>query len=154
MTFPPTLIVRHRKENRKKCTLTPLQRMRDIYFYNYPFTETLPPLDQYIMLDVEAKPLTEKDKDYGLLLIDCNWRHVTKMQASLPTIPIKRSLPSNVLTAYPRKQTDCPLPEQGLASIEALYIAYLLLGRQADFLLDEYYWKEDFLAKNSTLLSK
>jgi pre-rRNA-processing protein TSR3 len=61
----------------------------------------------------------------------------------------RRSLPKGFQTAYPRRQLDCPDPSQGLASIEALYIAFFLLGRECDFLLDGYYWKELFLQRNT-----
>jgi pre-rRNA-processing protein TSR3 len=60
---------------------------------------------------------------------------------------IYRSLPSHYKTAYPRRQLDCPDPERGLASIEALYAAYSILGRSTDGLLDRYHWKEEFLSQ-------
>ena len=59
----------------------------------------------------------------------------------------KRSLVSGYKTAYPRRQDDCPNPEEGLASVEALYLAYLTLGRNPEGLLDFYYWKDEFLNK-------
>ena len=51
-------------------------------------------------------------------------------------------------TAYPREQGDCVDPEPGLASIEALFIAYRLLGYSTEGLLDYYYWKEKFIKIN------
>ena len=59
-----------------------------------------------------------------------------------------RRLPSNYQTAYPRKQTACPNPTNGLASIEALYLTYLITNRDTSTLLDSYYWKESFLNIN------
>jgi pre-rRNA-processing protein TSR3 len=61
----------------------------------------------------------------------------------------RRSLPSHFKTAYPRKQTDCQDPTKGLASIEALYAAYCVLGRSREGLLDNFHWKEEFLKNNS-----
>ena len=43
-------------------------------------------------------------------------------------------------------------PDHGLASIEALFAAYHLMGRPTDGLLDHYRWAEQFLAANSDLL--
>ena len=71
-----------------------------------------------------------------------------KMEENLPflaTLP-KRSLPKCIKTAYPRKQSDCSNPERGLASIEAIYVAHLLLGRNVEGLLGNYYWKKEFLS--------
>ena len=65
----------------------------------------------------------------------------------------KRCIPGGFRTAYPRRQNDCPNPEEGLASIEALYIAYILMGRDPTGLLDNYHWKDLFLEKNRKLLS-
>jgi pre-rRNA-processing protein TSR3 len=36
-----------------------------------------------------------------------------------------------------------------LASIEAIYIAYWILGRDVTGLLDNYHWKDLFLQKNN-----
>jgi pre-rRNA-processing protein TSR3 len=66
----------------------------------------------------------------------------------------RRSLPPGLITAYPRKQQDCPDPARGLASVEALFAAYTLMGRDTSGLLDNYYWKEDFLKKNSSYLGR
>ena len=63
----------------------------------------------------------------------------------------KRSLPGHFVTAYPRKQEDCPDPERGLASVEALYIAHQILGHDTEGLLEHYHWKEKFLEKNFLL---
>jgi pre-rRNA-processing protein TSR3 len=59
-----------------------------------------------------------------------------------------RSLPDMFVTAYPRRQCDCPDQLRGLASVEALYVAYFITGRNTDGLLDNYHWKELFLEKN------
>jgi pre-rRNA-processing protein TSR3 len=64
----------------------------------------------------------------------------------------RSSVPSCFETAYPRRQPDCPDPSKGLASIEALYLAYVILGKPPTGLLDNYYWKELFLEKNKSAL--
>ena len=146
--FPYTIILRHRKENLKKCSLRGLELRDDFRFFTYP-TDTLPDLSNYMALTLDAEPLTEADASHGLFLIDGTWRYAALMFKQLPTPHLfkTRSLPPTMRTAYPRKQTDCPDPAQGLASVEALYLAYKILGRDTAGLLDNYFWKEKFLGE-------
>jgi pre-rRNA-processing protein TSR3 len=103
---------------------------------------------------MDAAPLQFSDKDKGIFLLDATWRYAGKMLKFVESKKVieKRSIPSGFRTAYPRRQGDCPDPEAGLASIEALYIAYKILERDMDGLLDRYYWKDLFLELNSALL--
>ena len=96
-------------------------------------------------------PLTEQDAGKGLFLIDATWRYAEKMDRFVSEQQRfeKRSLPEGWKTAYPRKQEDCPSPEEGLASVEALFAAYAILGYSTEGLLDHYYWKQQFLDINS-----
>lgn len=148
-SFPPTLIIRHRLENLKKCSLLGLNAPH-LIFLSYPYKQ-LPPLHGYLLLAVDAPPLTQEDAAYGLLLLDATWRYTDKMTRAIEAEfqGPRRSLPGHFRTAYPRKQTGCPDPERGLASIEALYLSYLLLGRSTEGLLDHYYWKDCFLTINN-----
>lgn len=151
--FPPTVILRHQRENLKKCSLRGLESRDDFLFYSYP-KSTLPDLKGYIQLCVEAPPLSSEDANSGLFFIDATWMLAGQMEKYVDKeVPglIKRSLPSNFRTAYPRKQTGCPDPERGLATLEAIYLAYLISGRPLEGLLDNYYWKEQFLSLTSML---
>lgn len=147
--FPPTVVIRHRLENLKKCSLRGLESRPDFQFITYPYRE-LPDLSGYIVLTLDAPPITAEDKDKGLLVLDATWRYAAKMFKPFADQPHYqyRSLPSCFRTAYPRFQTECSDPERGLASVEALYLCYYLLGRDVSGLLDNYYWKELFLEKN------
>jgi pre-rRNA-processing protein TSR3 len=103
---------------------------------------------------MDAPPLQASDGDKGIFLLDATWRYASKMLhfvESHATIE-KRSIPKGFRTAYPRRQDDCPNPEEGLASIEALYIVYVITGRDPQGLLDGYHWKDLFLEKNQQLL--
>lgn len=142
-----TVILRHRRENLKKCSLTGLESRPDLKFYTYP-VDALPDYSQYLLLKVGAPPLTAADADRGLFLIDGTWRLAQIMEKQLPWKLEARSLPPGFRTAYPRRQTDCSDPESGLSSLEALYIAHSILGRSTEGLLDHYHWKEKFLQKN------
>lgn len=148
--YPKTVVIRHKRENLKKCSLRGLETRPDFTFHSYPLKE-LPLLENYLVLSFEGEPLTEQDRDSGLFIIDATWRYAEKMlkfaQSGNRFQP--RSLPSHFRTAYPRRQEDCSDPEKGLASIEAIYIAYNILGRDVENLLDNYYWKEQFLEINS-----
>ena len=57
---------------------------------------------------------------------------------------VRRTLPA-VATAYPRVSKIAEDPHGGLASVEALYFAKLLLGERDDSLLNAYYWRETFI---------
>jgi pre-rRNA-processing protein TSR3 len=149
-SFPPTVILRHRKENLKKCSLRGLEHREDFKFYTYPDGE-FPVLPEYILLAIDGEPLSPSDSDRGLFVLDATWRYAQKMcqfvESKQPWV--KRSIPGHWRTAYPRRQSDCPNPELGLASIEAIYAAYQVMGRDTTGLLDGYYWKDQFLEKNS-----
>jgi len=144
-----TIIYRHRKENKKKCTLSPLENREDIIFFKYP-KDILSDLFGYIILTINAPILTIKEKERPIFLIDATWRYSKKMLDSLPNKEklIYRSIPKIYKSAYPRKQTDCPDPTRGLASIEALFLANYILKRKTDGLLDNYHWKDEFLKIN------
>lgn len=153
--YPPTIIVRHNRENLKKCSLSGLEPRQDCRFYLYPHCvkEGLGDLSNYCLLDFEGEPLSRADAHRGLVLLDGTWRYAAKMKAHIPGIGLlpKRSLPLDLKTAYPRRQEDCQDPERGLASVEALFAAYVLMGRDAYGLLDAYYWKDSFILKNKQL---
>lgn len=153
MTYLPTVIYRHKKENLKKCSLRGLEDRKDMQFYTYP-KNSLPNLSSYLLLTLDAPVLQKEDASLGLFLIDGTWKHATVMykQLTTPHLFTVRSLPTEVQTAYPRRQEDCLDPSRGLASVEALFVAYILLGRDPQGLLDNYYWKDTFLQKNRFLL--
>lgn len=145
-SFPPTVVWRHRKENLKKCSLRGLEIRDDFRFFTYP-RENLPDLTDYIVLRLDAPPITEADAARGLLIIDATWRYAEKMMrvVDFMTGLVPRSIPDHFRTAYPRRQDDCPDPGRGLASIEAIYASYHILGRDTEGLLVNYHWKEEFL---------
>lgn len=151
-SFLPTIILRHRKENLKKCSLRGLEHHPDLLFYTYP-THSLPSLNNYVTLYLTpdtTQELCKEDAQHGLFLLDSTWHYEATMhQAVKKEHPlIYRSLPHGFRTAYPRKQTECIEPDRGLSTLEALYIAYTILGRDTSHLLDHYHWKELFLQKN------
>jgi pre-rRNA-processing protein TSR3 len=153
-SFPPTFVLRHRRENLKKCSLRGLEARKDFRFFKYP-TAVLPDLSSYVLLTFDASPLcAAADTTKGLLILDATWRYAEKMRHYVEScVNLEyRSIPIEYQTSYPRCQRDCPYPERGLASIEAIYVAYRILGRDATGLLDGYYWKDSFLERNHNCL--
>lgn len=153
-SFPPTYVLRHRRENLKKCSLRGLEIRPDFHFFSYPHS-VLPDLSNYMLLSFDGPLLSNADSERGLFILDATWRYADKMMRFVDSHALleRRSLPREYRTAYPRRQEDCPLPEHGLASIEAIYIAYLLMERNPTGLLDMYHWKYEFLAKNNKRMS-
>jgi len=151
-SFPPTCVLRHRRENLKKCSLRGIESRPDFAFFSYP-NNKLPDISNYIMLDFKGPVISQADSHLGLFIVDATWRYAEKMVRFVDDQVIleRRSLPSGFRTAYPRRQEDCSLPERGLASIEAVYIAYLLMGRDTEGLLENYHWKDEFLENNKGL---
>lgn len=147
--YPPTVVLRHRRENLKKCSLRGLEGREDFIFYTYP-KERIPTLSGYVMLALDAPLLSAADGDCGIFLLDATWRYADVMGNHVEGIEAltARSLPSHYRTAYPRRQDDCPDPSKGLASVEAIYIAYRILGRSTEGLLDNYHWRDSFLEIN------
>ena len=142
------LIIRHKRENLKKCSLTPLQGRKNLTFISYPFNKP-PSLAGYTILTGGAPVLESAE---ALCLIDATWILADIIDKSLDPYARRRSLPPGFVTAYPRKQTGCFDPLAGLASVEALYVAYHILGFDTTGILDNYYWKQLFLEANSQLL--
>lgn len=97
-----------------------------------------------IVLMVGSPEISTQDIGRSLILLDGNWKHVPKLKSSLVGNPLYRSLPP-IATAYPRKNNEGQDPVEGLASIEALYLALKLMGHDDPTILDNYYWREDFL---------
>ena len=145
LPYPPTVIVRHRHENPRKCSILPLRGRPGLVFLNYPVAER-PPLDGYVRLAAEGPALSAADAGHGLLLLDGSWRWAASMTRDFADVP-PRSL-SGYTTAYPRVSKRGTDPDNGLASVEALYVAYRILGRATDGLLDHYRWAEEFRRLN------
>ena len=148
-TYPPTVIVVHQREHRAKCSVEPLRGLPGFQFLSYPIKEPFTE-SNYVRLAMEGPLLSASDSDRGLLVLDATWRLAGKMEKSFNHVE-PRSLP-RWETAYPRVSKLNHDPGGGLATIEAIFIAYHLLGRDTTGLLDAYYWRDIFLEKNANWL--
>lgn len=145
ISHPLTIIVRHPRENPKKCSVLPLRGRVDVEFHTYPWQPSTP-LDGYVRLAASGPPLSAADAEHGLLLLDGSWRWATAMTAAYVDVPARSLV--GYRTAYPRSSKLGTDPDNGLASVEALYVAYHLLGRPTAGLLDHYRWAAKFLELN------
>ncbi len=151
------IIIRHRKENLKKCSLRGLESRADCLFLTYPSCndEHLTKIVRgAILLDMEGADLSPADVG-PLVILDGTWAYASAMSAAMPQLKecIRRRIPGDWKTAYPRYQTACVDPARGLASVEAMYAAAVHLGRSTERLLDSYYWKDQFLLLNRHILA-
>ncbi|MDP6520907.1 MAG: DUF367 domain-containing protein, partial [Planctomycetota bacterium] len=137
---PTILILRDPRESRRKCSLTPLRGRPGIDFVDYHPEHTLEAGGR-ILLQPTAPVLTAADggaaAGRGLLLLDCAWRRVDQLLATVRGDYLTRSLPA-LVTAYPRRSRIFQDPDLGLASVEALYAARAILGCPSQDLLDGY----------------
>jgi pre-rRNA-processing protein TSR3 len=143
--FPTTVIVRNPRENPRKCSILPLRDRADLIFLAHPVRKP-PPLAGYIRLAAEGPELSRDDAACGLLFLDGSWRRTDSMARDYVDVP-PRSL-HGYRTAYPRVSRLGTDPENGLATVEALFLAYHILGRPTAGLLEHYRWAEEFLQLN------
>ncbi|NDV62023.1 hypothetical protein G0Q06_06155 [Puniceicoccales bacterium CK1056] len=144
--YQQDIVIRHPRERKSKCSLQPLVGRPDLRF------ETARPgflfdATGYVQLHLDAPVLSSADAGLPLLLLDSTWRLLPRLEACVTGSPVLRSLPDSLVTAYPRVSKTSDDPARGLASVEALYVARRLQGRTTSGLLDQYYWKDDFLAQ-------
>jgi pre-rRNA-processing protein TSR3 len=151
MTQLKTIIVVHERENRAKCSVEPLRPRADFEFWTFPGQQH-GPLENYMRLGLGGPLLTPADQSQGLFVLDATWRLAEKMERAYPELPVRSLLPWQ--TAYPRVSKMFADPATGLATIEAIYAAFLQLGRPVDGLLDAYHWREEFLAENAGLIER
>ncbi len=145
--FLPTVIVVHPRERRAKCTVRPLRGRGDLAFCNFP---RMPyDLTGYVRLGLGGPILGPEDQNCGLLVLDGTWRHAEPMERAHAAVPV-RTLPP-LTTAYPRLSKVREDPDGGLATVEAIYAAYRLLGRDTTGLLDHYHWAAEFVEINQEL---
>lgn len=147
---PRTWIVVHPRENRRKCSVEPLRVRPDFYFVNYRNQDSHLPPAGYLRLGLGGPLLTGEDAGKGLLILDATWRLAGGMEETYRTYPV-RSIPA-WKTAYPRVSKVFQDPLHGLATIEAVYAAYIAMDRDPSGLLDHYYWKDEFLSLNRDFL--
>jgi pre-rRNA-processing protein TSR3 len=145
MSYPATVVVRHPRENVRKCSIWPLRGRADFVFLTHP-VKAPPMLDGYVRLAAEGPELSPSDAGSGLLLLDSSWRWLELISRPFLDVP-PRSL-TGYQTAFPRRSKRYDDPANGLATVEALFLAHHILGRPTAGLLDHYRWAKEFLLAN------
>ena len=146
------LIIVRRGESRAQCTIQPLRGTPGLDFLSYPLRRK-PDLSRHLLLTPDALPLTGADAGRPLLLLDANWHYAPRMRKAIEPVEA-RSIPPGWRTAYPRRSKIHADPTSGLATIEALFAAFCVLGRRDDSLLRLYPWRDAFLAVNRDLVER
>ncbi len=139
----PVTVIRHHKERRSKCSLTPLEARANIQFLCFKPGWTFD-MTGFTVLALGAPELSIEDAGRPLLLLDSTWRLLPQLEACVNGAGVYRTLPP-VEGAFPRKSKIVKDPVAGLASVEALFLATLLLGERDDTLLTDYHWRAEFL---------
>lgn len=143
------LIVRDPRESLAKCSLTPLRGLPGLRFVSY-HPDRRVEAGRRVLLHPDGEELGESDRGLPLLLVDCSWRRVPQITATIDGEFLRRRLP-RLETAYPRRSKTFEDPASGLASVEALYAALVLLGDRRPELLADYRWTQEFLARNPSI---
>ena len=147
MNRPPTIVIVHSTERSAKCTVRPLRGRPDFQFYKYPRVAAIP--EGYVRLGMGGPLIGPEDASSGLLVLDGTWRRTEQMERNVRHLPV-RSLPT-YRTAYPRTSKVFEDPDEGLATVEAIYAAYHRMGLTTAGLFDHYHWGSEFLALNPSL---
>src|SRR4051812_24271368 len=127
----PTILLMHPREKAVKCTVACLRKREGFVFCTHPDIPAIPA--GYVRLGLGGPLLSADDADAGLLVLDGTWRLARRMEPFVRHVPV-RTLPT-WRTAYPRVSKFSQDPSDGLATIEAIFAAYHLLGRPTDGLL-------------------
>jgi pre-rRNA-processing protein TSR3 len=173
MNRPFIVALRHVKEKRSKCSLTGIETFSGTFFRRArpgfsldgtgfvllaPGFPEISPADAFLSAAEEAHLCANGRAEFiqrdaegralrPVLLLDCVWRLLPGMRAKVTGTPVERSLPAWVASAYPRVSKLTEDPEEGLATIEALHAALVLMGFDCPEILEGYRWKEEFLAQ-------
>lgn len=141
------IIIVHSKEERKKCSLSPIRDDPSFTFYS---EEDFSIPDNVVLLHPDGNPLGPEDRDKELVLLDATWGYYEKLVRRDDRLKkLGRRSIAGFVTAYPRKGRKRPHPQNHLASIEVIIAAGILLGDpQLLRVMEKYHFGTDFLRKN------
>ncbi len=153
---PKTIILVHKRERPSKCSVEHLRTHPGYQFFEFP-TDRVEIPNNYVRLAHDGEPITSADSDKGLFIIDGTWRYAERMERVMREANLLAHVPArrvDWLTAYPRKSKYTDEPDNGLATIEAIYAYYYELGLSTHGLLVRYRWREQFLQINASALAR
>ncbi len=139
-------ILKDFKESPKRCSILWLRGKDGFEFLDRK------KFDEYdfsgmVLLRPDGEPAGKLGKDEKILLVDSNWRKAKKMYHRLEEKydNLKKISINGFVSAYPWKKGR---PENGLCSIETLWVLKLLAGERDDSLFQNYKWKDRFFEVN------
>lgn len=146
-----------RSERPQKCTILPLEGRADFKIYRFERGKLISPLSADLLLHIDGESLDQMDLAgvQSLAFVDCHWRRCSGIikQIQIP-LPRLAKIPSGFRTAYPRRNKDNNDPSDGLATIEAVFIAAAFCGRRDETLLERYHWRREFLDLNKEVFAQ
>jgi ribosome biogenesis protein Tsr3 len=158
------LVIRDPRENAKKCSIEPSRGLLGFDFHEpRASARERPPfeLPAGILLAIGAPELSPADRwrvgdGARVVVLDSTWARLERLGACLvePCDLVRRSVPGDFRTAYPRRSKISPDPASGLATAEAVFVASLILGEPRLDVLASYYWREQFFTSNRTALGR
>lgn len=147
-----------RAETPNKCTILPLADRPDFEILRFEHNQRLKPLTGDVLLHPEGTPLDRvglKGSVRKIAAIDCTWKKLARFVKRIDgPLPVLCGIPDGFVTAYPRRNKKDQDPEEGLATIEALFIAAAFLGRWDESLFSRYHFGASFLALNKAVFER
>jgi pre-rRNA-processing protein TSR3 len=154
------IVIQDHKENRAKCSLTPLEGRSDFSFVRlqHPHrSRARLSIPSGVILHVDGPPLGRSDAELvesgALIIVDSTWERVSNVLARTEAREgariERRSIPAGIVTAYPRTSKIHEDPPAGLASVEAIFVAMAILGQPKPEILASYRWAKEFLRINA-----
>lgn len=140
-----------RAETANKCTILPLADRRDFEILRFEPNQRLKPLTGDLLLHPEGVPLDPATHSglRKISAVDCTWKKLTRFVKRIDgPLPALGRIPDGFVTAYPRRNKKDLDPDQGLATIEALFIASAFAGNWDESLFARYHFGHEFLARN------
>jgi pre-rRNA-processing protein TSR3 len=144
-------IVVDKGETPNKCTILPLADRADFLIMRPARSEPIPTLTGDLLLHPDGELLSQiKGLNVKRLsVIDSNWKWLPLLMGRVqPPVPRLARIPAGFKTAYPRRSKKNTDPEEGLATIEAVFIAAAFLGHWDETLFAKYHFGAEFLAMN------
>jgi len=140
-------------EKPNKCTIAPLSSRPDFRLYRVRGISIFGPLSSSVILHHEGQCLTtvrkSKGEVHGIASVDCVWPRLdVLLRRIVEPLPLFARIPDGFETAYPRISKENTDPKNGLATIEAIFIASALLGKWDTTLLARYYFGRKFVQLN------
>ncbi len=141
-----------RTEKPNKCTILPQATHPRMRVSRFARGEAIPKLASELLLHPEGVSL-EQFKGVqtvnSIAAVDCRWKRLAPIVGHIVgPLPVKVSIPPGFMTAYPRVNKKNLDPDQGLATIEAIFIAGAFLGCWDETLLSRYHFADEFLRCN------